>query len=205
MSHIAVYRTTLGDVNIDILKKALEVLALEETDLEIRYYIEDWYGKKHTSWEGDKIIGAIFSKELQKGVGVSVDKQGHLIFVSHDRGPALEKVKAKAEQTYKVVTLVIALQNMGYEVQADEKMSTFEATLGRKKITLSIDDKGHITTDLEGFAGKACLEEAQKLAEELKKLGVNVDVQSLERKEELAKDLEQMGKNPNIAYQDWCG
>ena len=186
MSHIAVYRTTLGDVNIDILKKALEVLALEETNLEIRDYVEDWYGKKHTSWGGNKIIGAIFSKELQKGVGVSIDKQGHLIFVSHDRGPALERVKTGIEQTYKLIVLITALQKMGYEIsplQEEEKMKIYEAILGRHKITVGIDDKGKVTTDLDGFAGKSCFEEAQKLAGELKELGVNVDAQDLQPKQ----------------------
>ena len=205
MSHVAVYRTTLGNVNVNILKKALEVLVLAESGLEIRDHIEDYYGKKHTSWEGGKIIGAVFGRELQKGVGVSVDKQGHLVFASHDRGPALEKVKAKVEQTYKVVTLVIALQNMGYEVQADETMTTLEATLNGKKISIEMRDGGNAATDLDGFAGKDCLEEALKLAEKLKELGVNVDVQSLERKAELANDLRKMRVNPNIAYKDWCG
>ena len=184
MSHIAVYKTTLGEVNIDILKKALEILALKETDLEIRNYIEDYYGKKHSSWEGNKIIGAIFSRQLQKGVGVSVNKQGHLVLVSHELGSAFEKIKAGIEHVYKVVALVIVLQNMGYEIQTDEKMTTLEATLNKNKIRIEMKDGGEIVTDLDGFKGKACLEEALKLAEELKAVGVNVDAKNLQPKPE---------------------
>ncbi|MBI2449956.1 MAG: hypothetical protein HYV47_00295 [Candidatus Nealsonbacteria bacterium] len=184
MSHIAVYKTTLGEVNTDILKKTLEILALEETGIEIRDYIEDYYGKKHSSWEGNKIIGAIFSRQLQKGVGVSVDKQGHLVFISHELGPAFEKIKARIEHIYKVVALAIALQNMGYEIQADEKMTTLEATLNKNKISIEMKGKGDVATDLEGFAGKTCFEEAQKLAEMLKELGVNVDAKDLQPKPE---------------------
>lgn len=187
MSHIAVYRTTLGDVNIDILNKALEVLTLEEDNLEIRDYIEDYYGGKHTTWEGNKIIGAIFSRELQKGVGVSIDKQGHLIFVSHDRGQALEKVKTGIEQTYKLIVLITALQKMGYEIsmlQEEKKITIFEGNLARHKITVSIDDKGKVTTDFDGFAGRACFDEAQKIIDLLRKAGVNIDVQKMQPKPE---------------------
>lgn len=187
MSHIAVYKTTLGAVNIDIIKKTLEVLALGKNDLEIRDYIEDWYGKKHTSWTGNKIIGAIFNKNLRKGVGVSVDRQNHLIFVSHESGPAFEKVKAEVEQTYKLIVLITALQKMGYEIsplQEEENIKIYEGILGQRKITMGIDNKGEITTDLEGFAGDNCYREAQSLTEELKGLGVNVDVQELKPKQE---------------------
>lgn len=186
MSHVSVHRTTLGSVNIDILKKALEVLTLEETNLEIRDYIEDWYGKKHTSWEGNKIIGAIFSKDLQKGVGVSIDKQGHLIFISHDRGPALEKVKARVEQICKLIVSIMALQKMGYEIsilQEEAEITIFEGRSGKHKITVNIDDKGEVTTDFDGFTGKTCYGEAQKLAEELEELGVNVDTKDIQPKQ----------------------
>lgn len=186
MSHIAVYKTTLGDINTDILNKALEVLSLEENDLEIRNYIEDYYGNKHSVWQDNKIIGAIFSRELRKGVGVSIDKQGHLIFASHDRGPALEKVKAGVEQTYKLIALINALQEMGYEVSMlneTKNAKVLEGELAAQRITVEIDNKS-FTTDLDGFIGNKCYTEAQKLAEELQKLGVNVDMQGLQPKEE---------------------
>lgn len=185
MSSIIVARTSLGNVNIDILKKVLEVLGLE--GLEIRDHIKDYYHASHTSWGGNKIIGAIFTKDLARGVGVSVDKQGHLIFVSHESGAAFEEIKSKVEKTYKLIEFITEIQQMGYGVsilQDAEKRTVLEGNLFPQKITLTLDDKGNATFDLDGFSGKACLEEIKTLIEALKEKGVNVDVKDTRLKPE---------------------
>ncbi len=186
MSHIATYKSTIGNVNIDLLKKALEVFALEN-NLEIKDFIKDYYGTDHKVWEGNKIIGSFFTKTLSRGMGIAVDKNGHLIFIGEDFGQEgpFKKMRAKLEQTYKIVVLLTALQKMGYEIsdlREGEKMTAFEGNNARKKIAVGMDDKGNITTDFGGFAGRDCFDEAIKLTEKLKELGVNVDAQSVEPK-----------------------
>lgn len=188
MSHIATYKSTLGNVNIDLIKKALEALALED-NLELRNYVKDYYGKQLTSWEGMKIIGALFhDKLLPRGIGVAIDKDGRLTFVGDSFGSsAFKKIQSRIEQTYKLVALVTALQDMGYEIsmlQETTELTTLEGNLAKEKITVEIDDKGKIITDFDGFLGRVCFDKAQKLAEELKKLGVNINVQDMQPKSE---------------------
>jgi len=109
--------STLTQVNTDILKKALEVIALE-LGIKVRDYIEDYYGSKHYTWSGNKIIGSLFTKELTRGIGVTVDKEGKLAFVGNSDGckEDFNKMKDKIEFTYKVIALVIAAQESGCEV-----------------------------------------------------------------------------------------
>jgi len=44
-----------------------------------------------------------------------------------------------------------------------------------KTIRYSIDKNGNVTLDFNGFRGKACIQEFQKLIEALKSYGITID------------------------------
>lgn len=45
-----------------------------------------------------------------------------------------------------------------------------------RKIKITVDNKGNIVTDFDGFSGSACFKEAQKLVQALKELGVDIEI-----------------------------
>ena len=51
-------------------------------------------------------------------------------------------------------------------------------SMSSKRILIKIGDKGSTVTT-EGFSGKACLKEVEKLTEGLKKYGLKVDTTSI--------------------------
>jgi hypothetical protein len=51
-----------------------------------------------------------------------------------------------------------------------------------KKIVITMDEKGNIITDFDGFPGPGCYEEALRLAATLKELGVDIKVQEIHPK-----------------------
>lgn len=53
-----------------------------------------------------------------------------------------------------------------------------------KRIIAVISKDGDITFDFNGFIGKACLNEARKLEEQLKDQGVKVNIRELTKKRE---------------------
>lgn len=130
MSHVATYGSDLGAVNIEVLKKALEVIAQEE-GINVSNLLKDYYGHSHTSWNGDKILASLITREITYGIGVAVDKQGNLKFIGDPYGcqSAFNKMKARIELTYKKVALILALQQMGYDVQVvqeTQKLTTLQ-------------------------------------------------------------------------------
>lgn len=117
MSSVNLCRSALGIMNIGVLKKALEVIAKEE-GIEITDYVTDHYGKRYTSRDGHKILGSLITRELPKGIGVAVDKDGKLIFVGDSYGcdAAFNKMKERIEFTYQKLALIIAAQLAGLNV-----------------------------------------------------------------------------------------
>lgn len=133
MSHIATYNSVLGMVNTEVLKKALEVIAQEE-GIEVSNSVKDYYGKSHTTWNGTKILGSLITGKLSRGIGVAVDKQGKLTFVGDpfNCSAAFDQMKARIEFSYKKVALILALQQMGYDVQVmqeTQKLTTLQGVL----------------------------------------------------------------------------
>lgn len=53
-----------------------------------------------------------------------------------------------------------------------------------KKIIIAMDKNGNILFDFDGFPGQTCYDELQKLIENLKKLGVEVEIQQTKPKED---------------------
>jgi len=53
-----------------------------------------------------------------------------------------------------------------------------------QEILIAIDNKGNMQTEFAGFKGNVCIEEAQKIVEELAKLGVIVDLENITRSDD---------------------
>ena len=53
-----------------------------------------------------------------------------------------------------------------------------------KSIAITIDEDGHISTDLAGFQGTTCIHEAERLIEALSKMGVAVEITAFTAKKE---------------------
>jgi hypothetical protein len=54
-----------------------------------------------------------------------------------------------------------------------------------RSVEVIIHENGSITVKYQGFLGKACLEEANKIYARLKDLGVDADIQSIKETEEM--------------------
>lgn len=125
MSCIIGALSALGIVNVDILKMALEVIAKEE-GIEVGKSVKKYSGSSCTSWEGMEIIGSLTINALPRGIGVAVDKQGKLHFIgdSYNCETAYNKLKERIETRYKDVSMILTLQELGYEVETTEKDGT---------------------------------------------------------------------------------
>lgn len=122
MSNTMLIRSSIkGAVDIEILKKALEVIA-EEEGIKVGDSTEDYYGHKVTSHQGLNIIGSLAPSELSRGIGVAVDKDGKLHFVGDDyqHKSAFKKMEQRIEQTYQDIVLILAVQQLGFEADVEK-------------------------------------------------------------------------------------
>ena len=122
MSCVIGCKSVLGIVNLEILKKALEVTAKEQ-GIEVGSSIKDHYGNSLTSYNGMQIIGALITSNVSHGIGAAVDKEGKLHFVgdTHSCQSAFDTLKKRIELNYKKVVAILACQAMGYQVVVKEK------------------------------------------------------------------------------------
>src|SRR3989338_6820155 len=116
MSHIATYAASLGQVNHDLLKQALEIVA-KKLGGKVTSSIEDYYGKTLTEWNGSPIIAGIQTPSVNRGIGVTM-KNGTVQFVGDSYGceSKFRELRSEIEVTYKKLALAKALKECGYEV-----------------------------------------------------------------------------------------
>lgn len=115
MSHIAQYQCSLKGINEEFLKKAFQLVA-KKYDGEISETIRSAF---HGS---QKVLIALTTPETSAGIGVKIEKDGQLSFLTesdHRRG-AVNKIIQEIEKTYKVLAISAALSKMGYHIQASQ-------------------------------------------------------------------------------------
>lgn len=119
MSNTTITKSTiLGRVDQELLKKALELIA-EELGIKVSGYVENGFGNRLTSWDGNKILGSLITRDLPRGIGVGLDKNGELIFVGDTFGcqPAFQEMQKRIEFAYRKIALIVAVRLAGLESQ----------------------------------------------------------------------------------------
>jgi len=117
MSHIATYAASLGQVNENLLKQALEIVA-KKFGGQVVDSIKDYYGKNLTSWDGSPITAGIQTPSVKRGIGITM-KNGILQFVGDNYGceNKFSELRKEIELTYKKLALAKALKESGYEIE----------------------------------------------------------------------------------------
>jgi hypothetical protein len=123
MSHIGTYSASLGQVNTDLLKQVLDIVA-QQVGGTVSDSIKDYNGNTLKNWDGEPILGAIKTDKVSRGIGLTI-KNGTLKFVGDNYGCENQFSKLKGEieltyeLTYKKLALVRALKEIGYEVEVN--------------------------------------------------------------------------------------
>lgn len=119
MSHIEVNKTKLKNVNEDLLQQALLLVAKKHGG-KVSQSIKDYYGGTIAKWEEQKIIGAISTPGVKRGLGLII-KEGQLQLVGDDFDcqVAFDELKKEIEGTYKKLAQVKALLSLGYKVNME--------------------------------------------------------------------------------------
>lgn len=132
MSHIAAYKSKLGQVNEELLKLALKALTQEGIELTDSY--SDGYGHSHKDSTEGKLIGVLKTKEVFRGIGIVIDKKGKLKFVGDSYGysQAFESLKKRIERMYIELAVLQALKQTGFKVKIRKKEKVGTVLEGEK-------------------------------------------------------------------------
>lgn len=120
MSHNSTNSSQLTVINRDLLKKCLELIA-KRFGGKVSATFSDYYGKEVSSWMGEKIVGAIKTPSVPRGIGMII-RNGRLEFVGDNYGvvKAYIALIAEIESIYRKLGLILALSQEGYEVDIQE-------------------------------------------------------------------------------------
>lgn len=121
MSHVAVYKSTLAQVNVNLLKRAIN-MAAKTVGGEAGDSIITYQDNAVTEMNGMPIVGAITTRDVIRGIGVTIDSNGKPEFVGDDgdcRDAAIKLQKA-VESAYVQIVVTIALQQQGYTVKTQQ-------------------------------------------------------------------------------------
>ena len=115
MSHIARCKTLLRNVNQDMLKQTINVLAAKHHGSTITA-VQDYYGTKTDVNIGLKTPG------FNRGIGIVFNKDGTVEFVFDDFNceQAVQHLKDEITQMYTAEAVAAALNALGYKVEATE-------------------------------------------------------------------------------------
>jgi len=117
MSHVAQYQCSLTKVDLVILKKVLDFLA-KKLNGKVVDKIKDYYGNEVKEWEGKKLIGAITTPNVPKGIGIIANDDNTISFVgdSYRCSQDFNELRKNIEFTYKQMALVIKMVEKGARV-----------------------------------------------------------------------------------------
>jgi hypothetical protein len=115
MSHIEVNRTSLENVDIDLFKLTLDLVA-EECHGSSSDTIKDFYGHDVHQSEGETLVGAVKTTDVERGIGAII-KDGKLQFIGDKWGyeRAYSQLQKSIENTYTKLAIVKAFKSMGYD------------------------------------------------------------------------------------------
>ena len=121
MSHISQSTSKITAVDTDTLAATLRYVAKLQ-NVEMTDYIKNYNGGTQKEWKGNKVLGALIAKDVPRGIGVSVDSNGKMIFIGDDYGytTGYAKLKTAIEQGYREIAIAVTLKEMGYAVESLE-------------------------------------------------------------------------------------
>lgn len=117
MSHIVEAKTSVVNPDRTLLNQATQLVAQQHQEGHIETYYLDFSRRRHP------VALAIFTKEIQRGIGITVNEQtGELTFVGDSWAVERQYKQIQQEilQTYVSLATMQALQAMGYSSEALE-------------------------------------------------------------------------------------
>lgn len=119
MSHVSTNTSTLNAVNNELLKTTLNLVAKKHGG-KVSRTISDFYGKELDEWNGSKMLGAVKTSTVKRGVGL-IMKNGQLHFVGDSYGAEshFAQLRQDIESTYTKLALIAALSQEGFEVNIE--------------------------------------------------------------------------------------
>lgn len=115
MSHIARCKIQLKNIDRDLLKQVINLLAAKHHGNTVTT-IQDFYDTKTDVDIGIKTPG------FQRGIGIVFNKDGTIEFVYDDFNceQVVQRLKDEITQTYTAEAVVAALNALGYNIQVQE-------------------------------------------------------------------------------------
>ena len=140
MSQIGQYKCSLGKVNEKILEKALNYLARKMNGLVAGAKIRNYGGNELSEWQGKKILAAISTDAVPRGIGVAFDN-GRIVLVGDGYGhnQAFNELRGVLEKkiqfVYKQMAVII-----GMMARKNAKLVEHEDLgNGRTRIRIEVD------------------------------------------------------------------
>lgn len=121
MSHVAIYKSRLKQVHVDVLKRAIG-MAAKTVGGKAGDSITNYGGGSVSAVNGLTVVGAITTNDIPRGVGVVIGDNGEPKFVGDFSGcrDAAEKLQKAVESAYIQIAISHALQQQGYTVESQQ-------------------------------------------------------------------------------------
>jgi hypothetical protein len=116
MSHFSLIKVKIKNPNVNLLKKAVELIA-KELNAQVVSQVHDYYGRAM-----DCVVG-IKNADFPRGIGVRVNASGEVEVVGDFwkvRPGAVESFQKALVQYYTALAIQSALQALGYQVQLNK-------------------------------------------------------------------------------------
>ena len=116
MSHFSLIRIKIKNPNVNLLKKAVELIA-KELNAQVVSQVHDYYGRTMDCVAGVK------NADFPRGIGVKINSSGEVEVVGDFwkvRPGAVESFQKMLVQYYTALAMQSALQALGYQVQVNK-------------------------------------------------------------------------------------
>lgn len=117
MSHIVKTKTSITNPNMEMLRQSVALVAQQHQG-----HLGETYQNYYKQPQRPSTGIALFTPTLHRGIGLSLDKQGVLSFEGDPWGVQQEfdQIQQEIIQTYVSMATMQALNQMGYNTQAED-------------------------------------------------------------------------------------
>lgn len=183
---VAAHANIKGSPCHEILRLAFEKAARDHHGVVSRSY-RDNRGQVH------QCLMAVETSDFPGGVGLQLQKNGHITFhydtYAGDREIA-EAICHQIRQTYVTIALLRSLQQIGFELEANEKeissLSRVVIISGKKwsgeRVSIAIDKQGEVDIDFDGYPGQTCARDEAALRSTLEAQDLRIEVKKRQEK-----------------------
>ena len=119
MSHLRTVQLQIQNVDEQLLRRAVEVVAREK-GLRVTDTIQDYYGRSRKV-----LTGVVGGDECPYGYGVNIKSDGIEAVGDEMQGYGLENFRTHINQSYKAMTYATALAKQGYTPAVALREETF--------------------------------------------------------------------------------